>query len=93
MNSLSTCPQTGPLIYTGGYVALSAINVKNTRACLASSIELAYDWLFWSAQTYSAHKRSSALNVQELKRLVALMLYLVSVQPCVGQEIEKREKV
>ena len=87
MNSLSTCPQTGPRIYTGGYVALSAINVQNNRGCLASSIELAYDWLFCSAHTYSA------INVQEPKHLVALTLNLVSVQPCAGRENKKREKV
>ena len=39
---------------------------------------------FCSAHTHSAHKRSSAINVQEPKRLVALML--ISEQPCVGRE-------
>ena len=79
MSSLSTCPQTGSRIYTGWYVALSAINVQNNRACIASSIELAYDWLF-TALTHSAHKQSSAINVQWPKRLVALTLNFVSVR-------------
>ena len=61
MSSVSTCPQTSPRIYTGGYVALSVINVQNNKACIASSIQLAYDWLF-SALMHSAHKRSSAIN-------------------------------
>ena len=86
MNSLSTCPQTGLRIYTGGCVALSAINVQNNRG-------KAYDWLFCYAHTHSAHEKSSAINVQEPKRLVALTLNLVSVQPCAGRENKKREKV
>ena len=61
---------------------LSANNVQNNRACLASSIGLAYCWLFCSTHTHSAHER-----------LVALTLNLVSVQPCAGQENNKREKV
>ena len=35
----------------------------------------------------------SVLHVQESKRLVALTLNLISVQPCAGRENEKREKV
>ena len=86
MNSLSTCPQTGPRIYIGGYVALNAIDEQNNRGCLASSVELAYDWLFRSAHTHSALERPSAINVQVQKRLVSLTLNLVSAQPCAGQE-------
>ena len=82
MNSLSTCPQTGPHIYTGGCVALSAINVQSNRG-------KAYDWLFCYAHTHAAHERSSAINIQESKRLVALTLNLVSVQPCAGRENKK----
>ena len=93
MNSLSTCPQTGPRIYTGGYVALSAIKMQNNRACPASSIKLAYDWLFCSAHTHAAHERLSAINVQEPKRLEALTLNLVSVQLCAGRENKKWGKV
>ena len=73
MNSVSTCPR----IYI-----LSAINVQNNRAFLASSIELAYCWLFCSTHTHSAHER-----------LVALTLNLVSMQPCAGWENKKQEKV
>ena len=67
--------------------------MQNNRARLVSSIELAYDWLLCSAPTHSAHERTSAIKVQEPKRLVALTLNLVSVQPCAGQENKKREKV
>ena len=49
-------------------------------------IELAYDRRFCSAHTHSAHKRLSAINVQEPKRLVALTLNLVSVQLGAGLE-------
>ena len=38
---------------------------------------------FCSAHT---HKQSSAINVQEPKRLVALTLNLVSMQLCAGRE-------
>ena len=63
MNSLSTCPQTGPHIYTGKYVALSTINVQDNRACLVSSFELAYDWLYVKRK-HSGAKMLGSINAK-----------------------------
>ena len=54
----------------------------------------AYNWLFCYAHTHSAHERSSAINVQEPKRLVELTLkFSISAAVCRAGENKKWEKV